>query len=82
MARQIWMFPRNKRRMPPLETALILRAMVVASELGTSWGGEQVQQDKFSRLLEEYGLKKGGNQKDQKSGGPRTYESQMSLLGF
>jgi len=82
MARQIWMFPRNKRRMPPLETALILRAMVVASKLGTTWGGEQAQQNQFSKLLEEYGLKKGGNQKDENSGGPRTYESQMSLLGL
>jgi len=82
MSRQIWMFPRNKRRMPPLETALILRAMVVASELGNTWGGEQEQQNKFSQLLEEYGLKKGGNQKDDNSGGPRTYESQMSLLGL
>jgi hypothetical protein len=68
--------------MPPLETALILRAMVVASELGSTWGGEQEQQNKFSQLLEEYGLKKGGNQKDENSGGPRTYESQMSLLGL
>jgi hypothetical protein len=82
MSRQIWMFPRNKRRMPPLETALILRAMVVASELGNIWGGEQKKQNKFSQILEEYGLKKGGNQRDENSGGPRTYESQMSLLGL
>lgn len=45
-------------------------------------GGEQEQQNKFAQLLEEYGLKKGGNQKDSNSGGPRTYESQMSLLGL
>ncbi len=82
MSRQIWMFPRNKRRMPPLETALILRAMVVASDLGNIWGGEQKKQNKFSQILEEYGLKKGGNQRDENSGGPRTYESQMSLLGL
>jgi hypothetical protein len=68
--------------MPPLETALILRAMVVASKLGQKWGGQQEQQNKFAQLLEEYGLKKGGNQKDSNSGGPRTYESQMSLLGL
>lgn len=76
------MFPRNKRRMPPLETALILRAMVVASELGSTWGGEQEQQNKFTQLLEQYGLKKGGNQRDIHSGGARTYESQMSLVGL
>ena len=82
MRRQIWMFPRNKRRMPPLETALTLRAMVVASELGSTWGGEQEQQNKFTHLLEQYGLKKGGNQRDAKSGGARTYEAQMSLVGL
>lgn len=82
MRRQIWMFPRNKRRMPPLETALTLRAMVVASELGSTWGGEQEQQNKFTQLLEQYGLKKGGNQRDAHSGGARTYEAQMSLVGL
>ena len=68
--------------MPPMETALILRAMVVASELGTSWGGYQDQQNRFAKLLEEYGLKRPGDQLDARSGGPRTYESQMSLLGL
>jgi hypothetical protein len=76
------MFPRNKRRMVPLDTALILRAMVVASELGSSWVGDQGQQNKFSELLEKYGLKGGGNQRDDNSGGSRTYEAQMRLLGL
>lgn len=76
------MFPRNKRRMPPLETALVLRAMVVASELGATWGGDQEQQNRFSQLLEQYGLKGGGEQRDANSGGPRTYEAQMSLVGL
>lgn len=80
--RQIWMFPRNKRRMVPLDTALILRAMVVASELGSSWVGDQEQQKKFSELLEKYGLKGGGNQRDDNPGGSRTYEAQMRLLGL
>jgi hypothetical protein len=80
--RQIWMFPRNKRRMMPLDTALILRAMVVASELGTTWGGDQGQQNQFSRLLDEYGLKSGGDQRDKNPGGSRTYEAQMRSLGL
>ena len=80
--RHIWMFPRNKRRMLPLDTALILRALVVASELGTSWGGEQAHQNKFSKLLDDYGLKSGGEQRDKNSGGSRTYEAQMRSLGF
>jgi len=80
--RQIWMFPRNKRRMVPLDTALILRAMVVASELGSIWGGDQEQQNQFSKLLDDYGLKAGGDQRDAKSGGARTYEAQMRSLGL
>lgn len=80
--RHIWMFPRNKRRMVPLDTALILRAMVVASELGVTWGGDQGQQNQFSKLLEEYGLKAGGDQRDAKPGGARTYEAQMRSLGL
>lgn len=80
--RQIWMFPRNKRRMMPLDTALILRAMVVASELGTTWGGDQGQQNQFSKLLDEYGLKAGGDQRDKNPGGSRTYEAQMRSLGL
>lgn len=80
--RHIWMFSRNKRRMTPLDTALILRAMVVASELGATWGGYQSRQNKFSKLLEDYGLKAGGDQRDANSGGSRTYEAQMRSLGL
>lgn len=80
--RQIWMFPRNIRRMPPLKTALIMRAMVIASELGKSWGGNQEQQNHFSKLLEEHGIKTGGNQVDEKSGGARTYEAQLLSIGL
>jgi hypothetical protein len=80
--RQIWMFPRNKRRMMALDTALILRAMIVASELGSAWGGDQGQQDKFAKLLDDYGLKAGGKQRDKNAGGSRTYEAQMRSLGL
>lgn len=76
------MFPRNKRRILPLETALFLKAMVVASELGSNWTGDQVQQNLFAKLLEDYGLKGGGNQRDAHSGGARTYEAQLRLLGL
>ncbi|QWE06065.1 hypothetical protein [Polynucleobacter sp. JS-JIR-5-A7] len=82
MYRQIWMFPRNKRRILPLETALFLKAMVVASELGSNWTGDQKQQNHFAKLLEDYGLKGGGNQRDKNSGGARTYEAQLRLLGL
>lgn len=82
MYRKIWMFPRNKRRILPLETALFLKAMVVASELGSTWSGDQQQQNHFAKLLEDYGLKGGGNQRDANSGGARTYEAQLRLLGL
>uniref|UniRef100_UPI004048C12E hypothetical protein n=1 Tax=Polynucleobacter sp. TaxID=2029855 RepID=UPI004048C12E len=82
MYRQIWMFPRNKRRILPLETALFLKAMVVASELGSTWSGDVGQQMQFAKLLEDYGLKGGGSQRDANSGGARTYEAQLRLLGL
>jgi hypothetical protein len=80
--RQIWMFPRNKRRVVALETAIMLRALVIASEKGTTWSGDQAQQNKFSKILEDLGLKAGGNQIDKNSGGPRTYISQFQCLGL
>lgn len=68
--------------MMPLDTALILRAMVIASELGSSWTGDQNQQNEFSKLLDQHGLKSGGNQRDRNPGGSRTYEAQMRSLGL
>ena len=68
--------------MMALDTALILRAMIVASELGSTWGGDQGQQDKFAKLLDDYGLKAGGKQRDKNAGGSRTYEAQMRSLGL
>jgi hypothetical protein len=68
--------------MNPVKTALILRAIVVASELGKSWSGNQEQQNNFSKLLESLDLKMGGNQVDLKSGGARTYESQLISIGL
>ena len=76
------MFPRNKRRILPLETALFLKAMVIASELGSTWSGDQKQQNQFAKILEDYGLKGGGNQRDANGGGARTYEAQLRLLGL
>jgi len=76
------MFPRNKRRIRPLETALFLKAMVVASKLGSTWSGNQNQQNQFAELLEKYGLKGGSKQRDANSGGARTYAAQLSFLGL
>ena len=76
------MFPRNKRRIRPLDTALMLRAMIIASELGTTWSGDQQQQNTFAKLLDDYGLKSGGTLRDRNSGGSRTYEAQFRSLGL
>lgn len=81
-SRQIWMFPRNKRRLIALDISIMLRALAIASEKGTTWGGNQAQQDKFSKMLETHGLKNGGNQIDENSGGPRTYIAQFQCLGL
>ena len=75
------MLPRNKRRTKPLEVALMLRAMVVASELGSTWGNQK-QQDKFSDLLNTYGLKIGSKLQDENSGGSRTYDAQFESFGL
>ncbi len=76
------MFPRCKRRIRPLDTALMLRAMIIASELGTTWSGDQEQQNTFAKLLDDYGLKSGGTLRDRNSGGSRTYEAQFRSLGL
>ena len=82
MARLSWFVPRNIRRIPPLKVALIMRAFFVASDNGKAWSGKQEQQDKFSALLDQYGLKKGGKLRDKQSGGSRTYIAQLALLGL
>jgi hypothetical protein len=59
-----------------------MRAFFVASDNGKAWTGQQEQQDKFSALLDQYGLKKGGKLRDNQSGGSRTYIAQLALLGL
>ena len=59
-----------------------MRAFFVASDLGAAWTGNQPQQDRFSELLDQYGLKKGGRLRDRNSGGARTYIKQLKMLGL
>jgi hypothetical protein len=82
MARLSWFVPRNLRRIPPLKVALIMRAFFIASDNGEAWTGRQEQQDNFSALLDKYGLKNGGELRDDNSGGSRTYRAQLALLGL
>ena len=76
------MFSRNKRNVFPLETCLILRILIAVTKLGKEWGGNKEVEKKFTKMLEDYGLKKVGEQRDDDPGGSRTYVSQMSLLGL
>jgi hypothetical protein len=46
------------------------------------WSGNQEVQDAFCKALEAADLKDEGTQYDPKSGGPRTYFSQMKCLGL
>jgi len=46
------------------------------------WSGNQELQDAFCKSLEDASLKDSGEQYDPKSGGPRTYFSQLLCLGL
>lgn len=79
--RNVWMFPRNKRRIVALDIAIMLRALWLTSDNGTGW--EQGGQDDYANHLESLGVKRGRTKKiDPKSGGPRTYRSQFQCLGL
>lgn len=79
--RRIWMFPRNIRYIAPWKVAQILR-LLMQEVNADSWSGNQNVQDQFTRTLEETGLKRPGHQYDAKSGGARTYLSQLESLGL
>lgn len=76
-----WMFPRNIRKIPPWKIAQIL---CVLSNVATynNWKGDQEIQDQFCKALVSAGLKGNKNPFDPHSGGPRTYYSQLKMLGL
>jgi len=78
--RRSWMFPRNKRSIPPWKVSQILLTMLNADK--NNWMENQNKQDKFYKKLEKIGLKKEGFQRDKNSGGARTYYSQLKQLGL
>ena len=69
--RRSWMFPRNKRSIPPWKVSQILLTMLNADK--NNWMENQNKQDEFYKKLEKIGLKKEGFQRDKNSGGARTY---------
>lgn len=78
--RRIWQFPRNKRRIQPWKLARIL--LLLSQSRIDGWARNQDAQDEFCKALEESGLKRLGFQRDDKSGGPRTYLAQLKALGL
>ena len=79
--RRIWMFPRNIRYIAPWKLSQIL---ILLSEQVThsSWSGNQLIQDQFTKALELSGLKRSGSKYDPHGGGARTYLAQLMSLGF
>ena len=75
------MFPRNIRRIYPWKIAQILSLMYKLTEY-EEWSGNQDLQNAFCKSLEDASLKSSGEQYDSKSGGPRTYFSQLRSLGL
>jgi hypothetical protein len=79
--RRAWMFQRNKRKIYPWQISQMLSMIHMQLENDT-WSGNQDIQNQFTKNLEKFKLKKTGEQYDSKSGGARTYFSQLESLGL
>ena len=78
--RHSWMIPRNIRRIDSHKIARIL--CLIEKNLSEDWEGNIQNQKKFTKLLEEYLIKRPGDQRDKNSGGARTYLNQLEKLGL
>lgn len=76
--RRSWMFPRNIRKIYPWKLAQICQILDQLSL--NDWS--QDEQNEFSRLLTSGNLKGRNEIRDPKSGGARTYISQLESLGL
>jgi len=79
--RNVWMFPRNIRKIPPWKVMQILSLMLEWNR-GVYWSGDIAAQTAFTKGLEAMGLKDAGDQRDPNSGGARTYWAQLESLGL
>lgn len=80
--RRIWMWPRNKRRIPSWSIANMLSIVKAqTSSLGIVAGNTDLQHI-MTKALETSGLKKSGEQYHPNPGGMRTYLSQLEGLGL
>lgn len=80
--RRTWMFPRNIRKIHPWKINQLISIFTELIRSSEQWSGNQEVQNKFASLLYETGLKDGEYQRDERSGGSRTYQSQLELLGL
>lgn len=78
--RHSWMIPRNIRRIDSHKIARIL--CLIEKNLSEVWEGNLQNQKRFTKLLEEYLIKREGDQRDKNSGGARTYLNQLEKLGL
>lgn len=79
--RSSWMFTRPKRDIRPWKISQILSAFLTNTS-SIKWSGNQDAQNTFTKILEDFELKKAGHQYDQNSGGARTYRALLKSLGL
>ena len=79
--RHSWMVPRNKRYIDPYNLS---RELCVLQKLllENTWKGNQSNQNKFIKILQDLKIKKKGIPYDPHSGGGRTYINQLWSLGL
>lgn len=80
--RRIWMWPRNKRRIPSWTIANMLSIVKVQTSSESIVAGNIELQTMMTKALESSGLKKTGEQYHPNPGGMRTYLSQLEGLGL
>lgn len=80
--RRIWMWPRNKRRIPSWSVANVLSIVKAQTSSEAIVAGNIELQNIMTKALESSGLKKTGEQYHPNPGGMRTYLSQLEGLGL
>lgn len=80
--RRIWMWPRNKRRIPSWSIANMLSIVKAQTSSSEIVAGNTDLQHIMTKALETSGLKKPGEQYHPNPGGMRTYLAQLEGLGL
>lgn len=74
-----WWLTRPKRRLNSIPEIL---ALISEEYISKEWEGQRNIQLEFENALEEKGLKKKGDRRDQRAGGARTYMAWLESLGL